>query len=80
MEIVVKDESAKATTFTGTLKGMGEALRTITTNTGDRVELVGENWPQIASAKGKTYTKYKKIAEKWARELLAKNGDIATRY
>lgn len=35
MEIVAKDESTKATAYTGTLKGMGEALRTITTNTGD---------------------------------------------
>lgn len=106
MKIKVKDRNTKATEYTGTLKGMGEALRTITTNTGDRVELIGENcgvfyskdcgkygvkwrcichaygehWPQVVAPNGGIYTKYKKVAERWARELLAKNGDMATRY
>lgn len=107
MKIEVKESTAKFDfVYNGTLNRMGEALRTITTNTGDRVELIGENcgvfynkdcgkygvkwhcichaygnhWPQIPNIKGKTYTKYKKTAERWARELLAKHGDKAQSY
>lgn len=44
MKIEVKESTAKFDfVYNGTLNRMGEALRTITTNTGDRVELIGEN-------------------------------------
>ena len=40
----------------------------------------GDHWPQIPNIKGKTYTKQRKTAERWARELLAKHGDKPTTY
>ena len=81
-------------------------METITTNTGDRVELIGENcgvyynkdcaeygikrrcichaygdhWPQVEAPNGGIYTKYKAVAIRWAREYLAKYGDVTAKY
>ena len=35
----------------------------------------GDHWPQVVAPNGGIYTKYKKVAERWARESLEKFGD-----
>ena len=40
----------------------------------------GEHWPQITAPNGGIYTKYKKVAKRWAYDYIKQYGDKMTNY